>query len=158
QAYESAFAPGFTAEPSGASEIEIAASGYDVVGYQAPASTPATLTAGSNGVDLDADGDADLTIGGAATLELTGSIGDDTISARGASGTGRQLPAGVTFIVVPFPVRIGFTAGHDVLLGHDGPDALDLTTSASGDAEGFGGDDALWSGRTAGQYLLDGGG
>jgi hypothetical protein len=136
---------------------QLSADGFDSVGYVAPGDRPATITAGSAGVDVDGDGRPDLTIGSAPVLAITGSYQDDTISARGGGRTGRQLPAGVGFVVRPTPTTATSNAGHDVVLGHDGADAVDVTTAASADVETFKGDDGLIGGSRSGPYLLDGG-
>jgi Ca2+-binding RTX toxin-like protein len=148
-----AFAPGFTAEATGASEIEIHLSGFSQVEYHAPFDTPATLSAGSKGIAVNGDGDVDLTYDGRPPVMLQGGNLDDVVTARGGHGSGTALPASQAFHAeggrfVP--------SGNDLLLGHAGHDELALTVSQSGTALGFGGDDQLRAGFK-GAYRLEGG-
>jgi len=144
------FAPGFTPEATGASEIELAARGSDTVGYVASLTDPLDVSAGTDGLSLDGDDDVDLTYGNATSLAVTGSKVGGAITAQGGHGAGAPLPRGITFAYSS--VR---GATHDDVTGHAGIDQVDVWNAASGTVSVLGGDDQVIAG--AGQYVLDGG-
>jgi hypothetical protein len=146
------FAPGFTPEPTGLSEIEIHVDGFAALLYHAPQNVPATISAGSRGLSANDDADADITYSGVAELAVTGSNTDDTISAQGGHGSGGKLQPAITF-----ELAAAGDAGSDTVLGHDGADIVYLDGKASGDVSTFGGADTLSGGNGPGPYLLDGG-
>jgi Ca2+-binding RTX toxin-like protein len=130
------FAPGFTPELTGRSEIEIDVTFTtpDLLLTVIGTAAADRLSLGTLGLDLDGDDDVDVrALGDAPTWDLAGLGGNDQLSSQGADGTGDPL-------VTPV-----------ILLGGDGDDLL--TGSRSDDLlEGGAGSDQL-DGR-AGKDLL----
>src|SRR5262249_38163313 len=115
------FAPGFTPEPTGESEIELAVDGFARVYLDDQGAS--TLTAGSKGLSWNDDDDVDITVSGASTVGFVDPAGDDVVSAQGGYGTGRPLPATTTFQLLP---GLASSSGNDTVTGHAGPDLIDV--------------------------------
>lgn len=94
------------------------------------------VAAGASGIDLNNDGDLDVTHAGVELLTLTGGPEDDTLSVAGSTATGAAFATAVT---------INGGAGDDTVSGGAGSD----------DVNGDAGDDTLAGG--AGDDSLDGG-
>ena len=129
------FAPGATAEASDVLEIEIdvelqagAADKLVVSGTSAADS----LVAGENGINLNGDDDADVTLAGLEALTLVGVAGDDLLYAAGGEGTGgpSALAAGLSGDAGndAFVSR----AGDDVFMGGAGTDVADYSAASAG--------------------------
>lgn len=144
------FAPGFTDEGDGSSEIEIA---FNLPGDSLPTVIGGpgfdSFTAGTDGSSLavnlnpdEAADDADVTVAGTPTLTLAGAGGSDTIFGSGGDGTGG-----------PTTSVLLITGGDDGdwLVGGNGPDSLyggpgfDQLEGAGGDDRLDGGADADWA-------------
>ena len=142
------YEPGFTPEGGGVSEIEIQVdlkAGTDSLAIQGSLGDD-NLTIGTNGVNLNGDGDGDLiTPTEPEEWSVSGDDGLDTISAAGGPGAGAALED-----------RIFITGGdgNDAVTGGDGTDQL----SGDNDADtvtGGAGDDFMSGGP--GVDSLDGG-
>ena len=100
-------APGFTNEPGASDEIEIslATGPMGVVGQLGSDH----IVAGPEGINLNAaeSGDDVDVAGISRIIHIDGNDGNDVISARGGSGTGREVPMGIGF---------NGGAGNDTLL------------------------------------------
>ncbi|MDQ3954606.1 MAG: calcium-binding protein [Actinomycetota bacterium] len=118
------FAPGYTEEDLGGSELEIEvqlADGSDTLAFNGGDNDDA-VTAGLLGMNINDDDDGnDITFTGAEKLNLIGERGDDRLSAMGDPTTGSPVTQ---------PVYIGGTGGNDIL--HGGPHN-DLLIGAAGD-------------------------
>jgi Ca2+-binding RTX toxin-like protein len=151
------FAPGFTDEGDGTSEIEFQVNlgaGEDVLNIEAGefgTGTGVRFGLGTAGINLNGDSDADLTVVGAELVGAAGTAADDIISAGGAFATGDPFP---------IPVRFSGLAGNDILAGDRARDVLtgqqgnDRIVGGAGDDDldgaegldlmiGFRGDDVL---------------
>jgi Ca2+-binding RTX toxin-like protein len=151
------FAPGFTDEGDGTSEIEFQVNlgaGEDVLNIEAGefgTGTGVRFGLGTAGINLNGDSDADLTVVGAELVGAAGTDADDIISAGGAFATGDPFP---------IPVRFSGLAGNDILAGDRARDVLtgqqgnDRIVGGAGDDDldraegldlmiGFRGDDVL---------------
>jgi Ca2+-binding RTX toxin-like protein len=110
------FAPGFTDEGDGTSEIEIHVNGAggdrDLVGADGGALSD-FLVLGSDGFNLNADSDADVLFSETEFVGLFGFEGNDTLTSRGGFGTGGPVRA----------VLFGFQ-GNDRLLSGRKADIL----------------------------------
>lgn len=132
------FAPGFTAEPTGVSEIEFEfhpSGAFVFIGTPAPA----VVRLGTAGANVNGDDDVDVTLFSTpAGFGYVGGPGDDDIAATGGLGTGD--PATLEFV--------GNGGGGD-----------DVLAAGAGRAflEGFGGDDVV-RGGPKGDVLTGGGG
>ncbi len=127
------FAPGATAEGSGASEIEFEIdllSGNESTSQRDTVSVSATdaadtLRLGTLGVNLNGDNDADITgpsAGGTTTIraerfELAGQGGPDVISGAASADVGGAFPIGLE-------THLGGGPGPDQLTGGDSGDTL----------------------------------
>jgi Ca2+-binding RTX toxin-like protein len=112
-----AFAPGKTHESSGVSEIEFH---LDLGGSTDQVTIDGgdkaeNIRLGSNGANLNGDGDADLLPTGVEKWSVEGSGGADIISAAGGLGTGGKYGR---------PVSLSGDAGNDVVTGGPGLDVL----------------------------------
>jgi hypothetical protein len=135
--------------------IALSADGFDMVSYAAPADVPATITAGTVGVNLDSDKAVDLTYGGATTLSIEGSDGGgDVVSAQGGRTTGGKLPRTVSFDYGQSSGAVG--SGRVTVKGHDGPDNLVAAACTGSELWGFDGADHL-VGCNGGPSVLHGG-
>jgi Ca2+-binding RTX toxin-like protein len=125
------FGPGATSEATGISEIEFDVSLASSADSLTVIGTPGNdlLLAQSNGINLNADADIDVTLTSVETLGLTGGDGNDVINAGGTS--------------IPL-----------VLLGGNGNDSL-TPNSAVDQSNGDAGDDVIFG--SAGADSLDGG-
>jgi len=151
------FAPGFTDEGDGTSEIEFQVdlgAGTDVLNIEAGefgTVTGVTFGLGTAGINLNGDSDVDLTPVGIERVSAGGTDADDIISAGGAFATGDPFP---------IPVRFSGFAGNDILAGGRARDVLtgqqdnDRIVGGAGDDDldgaegldlmiGFRGDDVL---------------
>ena len=168
------FEPGATPEETGISEIEFsidlggAATGpvnfFDVVGIIGTAG-PDRIILGHGGINLNADGDADILMANnpRTFLLVLGLEGNDIIRARGGSGTGGALRQ--VFFAQGGPGADRIVGGNrgNFLLGGKGNDALiggprgDFLIGQGGKdlLRGRGGPDFLFGGR--GRDLLRGG-
>jgi Ca2+-binding RTX toxin-like protein len=112
------FAPGFTDEGDGTSEIEIhvnpGGGGTDVVKIDGTALRD-LLVAGADGLNLNGDSDADVFLSATEVVGMFGYGGNDVLTARGGFGTGE--PAGTRATLVG-------RGGNDRLLGGRRPDDL----------------------------------
>lgn len=74
------------------------------------------MRAGSRGINLNNDGDVEISLAGVERLTLQGNNGTDTLSAAGAAGTGSAYAQ---------PITIQGGAGNDTITGGAGQDSLD---------------------------------
>lgn len=94
------FAPGFTDEGDGTSEIEFQVdlgAGTDVLNIEAGefgTGTGVRFGLGTAGINLNGDSDADLTVVRAELVAAGGTDADDIISAGGAFATGQRRAGG----------------------------------------------------------------
>jgi Ca2+-binding RTX toxin-like protein len=113
------FAPGATTELSGTSEIEInvnlGAGGANETLMVGSTPLGGAITAGSNGVNLNADNDPDLTVTAMTKLTLVGSSANDTLSAAGNA---------ITASPIAVPVAIAGGGGNDTIRGGAMADSL----------------------------------
>jgi len=126
-----AFAPGATAELTGASEIEFdvdLGEGVDQV-VVAGGSDADHFVAGADGVNLNAGedpDDVDVTVVGIEQLALEGGGGSDTLSGGGGEGTGTAVAwAAISLRGAASRDALIGSAGTDVLNGGEGNDTLD---------------------------------
>jgi hypothetical protein len=137
------FAPGRTAEGDGSPEIEfeaaLDAASIRVEGTNGPDAIAAGLSDGRPAVNLNADervADPDLVFTGPdAILQVIGSGGDDTITARAAPAFGRGFMGS-------FAARA--QAGDDVLVGSSQHDSL-KAGSGTDRVRGLGGNDSIYT-------------
>jgi Ca2+-binding RTX toxin-like protein len=130
--------PGATLERRGRSEIEVRISitpGTNPfppygpfpleLGY-AGNSGPNIVTVGANGMDLNGDGDIDVTTGSTpfAQYALYGADGPDVLSGAGSRATGAAVPAPITLVDGRGNDRLTGGRGADVLDGGPGADEL----------------------------------
>jgi Ca2+-binding RTX toxin-like protein len=111
------FEPGATPEGSGTSEIEFQGSlqaGSDEIVVNG-GSDPENVTAGMGGINLNGDGDADVTTAGIEVRAFSGGLGDDTLSAAGGLGTGLPIDG---------RVNLNGDDGDDTITGGEGPNGL----------------------------------
>ena len=99
------------------------------------------VTLGASGIDLNTDGDLDVTVAGVEFTDGLGSNDDDTFSAAGDTATGA---------VYPTPVLLQGNGGDDTLTGGAGNDS-----GVSAGIFGGAGDDTVAGGL--GDDTLDGG-
>lgn len=122
------FAPGFTAEPVGASEIELQFLGPTFLDVRGSAGAD-RLSLASGGVNLDGDDDADVT-GAFTTLLIEGRGGNDRLSPQAGYTTvsPRRVLLGQggrdTLIATPDGAVLHGGNGRDRLLGGRGDDNL----------------------------------
>jgi hypothetical protein len=122
------FAPGFTPEPVGSSEIEIQYLGPTFLDIRGGAEAD-RLSFGAGGANLDGDDDADVT-GRFSVLLIEGGGGNDRMSSqRGYTRVaGRRVMLGQggrdRLIATPDGSTIHGGNGHDVLVGGRGRDNL----------------------------------
>ena len=149
------FAPGFTPEGEGISEIEInvdMAGGSDSL-HLFGTDAGETTRFGAGVVDLNGDGDFDVAFGSTESNEFSALGGNDTVEAGGVGG---GLPLDVAF-------TLAGGAGNDTVTGTalpetlDGGDGADVLTAAGGNdtLSGGAGIDTLNAGD--GNDALDGG-
>jgi Ca2+-binding RTX toxin-like protein len=157
------FAPGFTDEGDGTSEIEIhvnAGGGLDQVGADGGGLSD-FLVLGSGGFNLNGDSDADVIFSETEFLGLFGFEGNDTLTARGGFGTGG--PVGAAIFGFQGNDRILSGRRADFLGGGSGKDVVkagpgrDRVGGGSGADKLFGqeGNDRL-SGRGGNDRLVGG--
>jgi Ca2+-binding RTX toxin-like protein len=158
-----AFAPGASVE-TGTAEIEIAVSLGDATdGVVVLGTTSAdTISAGVNGVALNADGDVDVTFAALpAVLELQGLGGVNTLSGRGGAGTGAAFPGRLLLYAGPNGDTLRGNGLNDELYGGDGADTLegregnDVLVGGGGNDSlaGNAGDDTLTGGAGLDTFL-----
>jgi hypothetical protein len=153
-ASQHAFAPGFTPEASGSSEIEIAvANGFNSVTYAPPLGQIAVLTAGKKGLAVNDDDDPDITYGNAAAVGFFGGSVENDVTTQGGFGTGAALPRKLGFAFYSW----GPGSSVDNVVGHEGNDLIVETGARVANAYGEGGSDQMYGGQGDGPYLLDGG-
>lgn len=143
------FAPGRTAEPAGSSEIEINTdlgdTGRDAL-VMFGSSGPETFVAGARGIDLNADGDMDLAIGGISHVVALTRGGSDLMTMTGGNGTGGPLLSTVVFLGGRGPDTADFGQVPDGVFYAGYGD--DTATAEAGDLhfQGGSGDDVLIGG------------
>jgi glucose/arabinose dehydrogenase/Ca2+-binding RTX toxin-like protein len=143
---EAFFGPGASAE-SNAPEIEIVADLGDAADRVAVIGTsgPDALAVGRNGVALNDDNDADLTFAPSpdpAVVELAGGGGQNTLSARGGSGTGSPFAGGAVLRAGDLGDVIDGSGLADTIVGGAGDD--EISGNAGDDTiDGGGGSDVL---------------
>ena len=122
------FAPGFTPEPLGTSELELQYLAPTFVDIRGSAS-PDRLGFAAGGVNLDGDDDADVT-GQFTVLLIEGGGGNDRLFAQPGYTrvAGRRVMLGQggrdTLIATPDGGTLHGGNGHDKLIGGPGPDNL----------------------------------
>jgi PASTA domain/RTX calcium-binding nonapeptide repeat (4 copies) len=120
------FGPGAMPEANGTSEIEFdvnfSSSVFAGVSVFA-GDSGSSVTAGTAGINLNGDDDADVALDGVAYLGLAGGKGKDILSGGGGLGTGDPTP-------LPLTVSGGYVIG-----GYDGADPAgdDVLTGGAGD-------------------------
>ncbi len=142
-----AFAPGKTKESRGTSEIELHVNlggGTDTVTVLGGAQAD-TIRLGTGGMNLNADGDADLLTTGVDKWEIAAGGGADTVSGAGGFGTGGKYG---------WPLVITGDAGNDTLTGGSSADSVYGGTGNDRMSGGAGTDMMLGD---AGRDRLDGG-
>lgn len=110
------FAPGSVNVPP-SDEIKVVISGWRGVDVSS-ADTGGTVRAGTAGVDMNGDGDVDLTFAAGTTpdyLALDGGPAADTLTSAGGDGTGGAIG---------HPVGLFGLGGDDTLIGGEGDDLL----------------------------------
>jgi Ca2+-binding RTX toxin-like protein len=145
---EALFGPGAEVE-STTPEIEVVANLGDASDRLVVIGTSGDdkLSAGMNGVAIDADNDVDVTFAPSpapATVELVGGGGKNTLTARGGSGTAAVFAGSVV-------LRAGDLG--DILTGSNLADVL-VGGAGNDDVNGYGGDDTIDGG--AGDDKLNG--
>ena len=145
---ESLFGPGVEVETT-TPEIEVVANLGDASDRLVVIGTSGDdkLSAGVNGVAIDADNDVDVTFAPSpapATVELVGGGGKNTLTARGGSGTAAVFTGSVV-------LRAGDLG--DILTGSNLGDVI-VGGAGSDDVNGYGGDDTIDGG--AGDDKLNG--
>jgi Ca2+-binding RTX toxin-like protein len=142
------FGPGFTAEASGTSEIEIVLDGGDslhdvltIRGQLGNDTIDLGMTNGTPVVNLNGDDDFDVWAGNMEEFLVFGQRGDDRISGAGTPAVGTA-----------------FTAGGLGLFGEDGNDTLISGEGIFNTFIGGPGDDLMIGGHTIDRYLFAGGG
>jgi Ca2+-binding RTX toxin-like protein len=144
-----AFEPGFTAEPSGSSEIEIVTSLGDTTDVIVVRGTPGndTIRMGSTGMGLNSDSDGDVTFAPLpAQVEILGLGGTNTLSGAGGFGTGSVFPGKVILRAGDLGDLLQGGSGSDELYGGAGNDTLE-GNNGSDLATGGGGNDVLRGGN-----------
>jgi Ca2+-binding RTX toxin-like protein len=128
--FNGSFAPGLTAEDTGASEIEITLAMGDgndtaVVNFT---DDPETILFTAGGIDIGNDLDEDITTAGVEAVRVYGKGGDDTIDATSYLGGGRlSLYGGIGADIIIGSAQNDSLYGQedgDTLTGNDGNDAL----------------------------------
>ena len=157
-----AFEPGFTAEPTGTSEIEF---DFQPLGgvFVGGTNTPTVVRLGTAGANINGDDDADLTFPAAAFFGFVGGSGADDIAATGGFGTGDPATISLTvsggegddlLVAGKGSVELHGFGGNDIVVG--GPKADELDGDAGNDRlSGGAGADTLRG--LAGNDLLKGG-
>ncbi|MGH3020348.1 MAG: calcium-binding protein [Gaiellaceae bacterium] len=139
-----AFAPGATGE-TGTPEIEIALSLADATDEIVILGTPGNdaISAGQNGVSLNADGDVDVTFAPLpAILEIRGGGGTNSISGQGGQGAGGRFAGQLLLYAGDGGDTVDGGDGNDVLHGGAGADVL-AGRSGADVLVGAGGNDTL---------------
>lgn len=139
-----ALAPGATAE-TGAAEIEIAVNLGDATDEIVILGTPGAdaISAGQNGVALNADGDVDVTFAPLpAALEIRGGAGTNAISGQGGQGAGGRFAGSLDLYAGDLGDSLSGGDGDDRLFGGAGADVLE-GRSGSDVLVGGGGNDSL---------------
>jgi Ca2+-binding RTX toxin-like protein len=116
------FAPGFTDEGDGTSEIEFqvdlgggTADNLNIEAGEFGTGTGVAFGLGTAGINLNGDSDVDLTLVGVERVSAGGTDAADIISAGGAFATGDLFP---------IPVRARGLTGDDILAGGRARDVL----------------------------------
>jgi Ca2+-binding RTX toxin-like protein len=147
------FAPGFTDEGDGASEIEIkvnAGADFDVLATGGTALSD-FLVLGVGGYNLNGDSDADVFFSETEETTLLGFEGNDVLTASGGFGTGGAIGtfAGLAgqrgndrLMAGKYNSHLAGGPGHDIAKGGPGEDVL-LGGVAADKLSGRGGDDVL---------------
>jgi len=121
-----------------------------------------TISAGVNGVALNADGDVDVTFAVLpAVLELHGLAGANTLGGRGGFGTGAAFPGRLLLYAGPDGDTLRGGLGNDELYGGAAADTLegregnDVLVGGGGNDSlaGNAGDDTLTGGAGADTFL-----
>jgi len=139
-----AFAPGATGE-TGSAEIEIAVNLGDATDEVVILGTPGAdaISAGLNGVALNADGDVDVTFAPLpATLEIRGGAGTNSITGQGGQGAGGRFAGSLDLHAGDLGDSLSGGDGDDRLFGGAGADVLE-GRSGSDVLVGGGGNDTL---------------
>lgn len=133
-----AYTPGKTSEPGQTAEIELnvdLGGGYDMVILQGGASSETWRVLAGWGVRLNADADADLTLGNIEELSIRGGNGNDTLVVEATTGTAGG----------PSTIELEGEIGNDTLIGGAGDESL------------FGGDGTDRLQPNGGAHVLSGG-
>ena len=142
------FAPGATAESSGASEIEIQTTlgdASDVVTVLGTSGND-TIVIGTTGVGLTGDTDGDVTFSPMpAAITVQGGGGVNSIIGTGGSGTGSTYAGALTAIAGGNGDTLRGGNGNDTLTGGAGADSLD-GRNGNDTLSGGGGNDTLLGG------------
>jgi Ca2+-binding RTX toxin-like protein len=160
------FAPGATAEASGASEIEISlllGDASDLVTVRGTLG-PDTIAVGTNGIAVTTDADVDVTLSPLrAIVELVGLAGSNTLTGHGGFGAGGDYPSklilragdsGDSLTGGDADDELYGGAGNDTLTGRGGNDKVD-GGAGSDSVAGNDGSDEVTGG--AGSDALSGG-
>jgi Ca2+-binding RTX toxin-like protein len=115
-------------------------------GFPLDADNPIDVVWGVSGIDLNNDGDLDVSPSGVEIFEADGGDGDDSLSAAGSTATGAALAA---------KIALYGNAGDDTLIGGAGNDSGLLDDGDSAGLFGGADDDTLSGGL--GDDVVDGG-
>lgn len=94
--------------------------------------TDDTIVLGASGIDLNGDGDLDVTHSGFSVFTVTSAAGADSLSANGSTATGAAFASAVTLDGGAGDDTILGGAGGDTLIGGAGTDTLDCSTTSGG--------------------------
>jgi len=142
-------APGLTAEPTGAPEIEVVTKlgGPNDEIWLLGSAADDTLAVGTAGAALNADGDADVTFETSpAYAELRGLGGRNVLGAAGGFGSGSAFLGRTTIMAGALGDQLSGGNGDDLLVGGAGHDVL-VALGGVDQLWGLGGNDALDGGE-----------
>jgi Ca2+-binding RTX toxin-like protein len=127
------FAPGQKAEASGQSEIEFTGSlGSGIIRIDG-SDGPDTIAAGTDGVNLNAEenaDDVDVTITGVASMVVNGGNGNDSLTWDGREGTGSISTISGAFDGGDGNDLLAGSAGDDTIAGSTGTDTVDYSAAS----------------------------
>ncbi len=126
------FAPGQKVESSGQSEIEFTGDlGSGTLRIDGSAG-PEAIAAGTSGVNLNADenaDDVDVTLTGVALMDLSGGDGNDRLTWDGEEGTGSISSIGGTLDGGAGDDHLAGSGATDTIAGGDGTDTVDYSAA-----------------------------